>query len=315
MVPVQRTVGPRLAVPRGRRVYVRRRRRNSAKRNLASARARATDAAAWSVSDSFCCSRSAARRRASSARDSSMSSARSAASASTVTSSGRTSRKPPETKKNCSSLSLRTLTTPRLSGVNRGMCSGRIPSAPSDPGATTKSASPLKRRPSTVTMSTCSFLVSANVSLTLRGCASFGHVRFCLLLLRGCLTPGRRHRLVDGAHHVEGLLGQVVVLAFEDLAEAADRLFQRHVLPGPVGEDLGHEERLRQEALDLARHCHQHFVVLGQLVGAEDGDDVLQLLVALQHLLHAAGDPIVFLPDDVGCEEARERIQRIDRRG
>src|SRR5207302_10134080 len=218
------------------RAYVRRRRRNSARRSLASARARATEAAAWSTLDSFCCRRSDARRRASSARDSSMSSARSAASASTVTSSGRTSRNPPETKKNCSSFSLRTFTTPGLSGVNSGMCRGKMPSSPSAPGATTKSASPLKRRPSTVTMSTCSFLVSANLSLPLRGCLGFGYVRLRLLLLGTWrLAFGGGHRLVDGAHHVEGLLRQVVVLALEDLTEAADRLFQRHVLAGPVG--------------------------------------------------------------------------------
>src|SRR5713101_626636 len=276
--------------------YVRRRRRNSANRNLASARARATEAAAWSTLDSFCCRRSAARRRASSARDSSMSSARLAESASTVTSSGRTSRKPPDTKKNCSSPSLRTFTVPGLSGVNSGMCCGRMPSSPSDPGATTKSASPLKRRPSTVTMSTCSFFFSANVSLA------------------GRLTLGGRHGLVDGAHHVEGLFRQVVVLPLEDLAEATDRLFQRHVLARPVGEDLGDEERLRQEALDLAGPRDQHLVVLGQLIWAEDGDDVLQLLVALQYLLHAARHAIVLLADDVGREESREGVQRIDRR-
>ena len=36
--------------------------------------------------------------------------------------------------------------------------------------------------------------------------------------------------LVDRALHVEGALGEVVVLAVEDLAEAAHRLVDRHVL-------------------------------------------------------------------------------------
>ena len=36
--------------------------------------------------------------------------------------------------------------------------------------------------------------------------------------------------------------------------------------------------------------CDDQLVVLAQLVDAEDGDDVLQLAVALQDLLHAAGD-------------------------
>ena len=104
------------------------------------------------------------------------------------------------------------------------------------------------------------------------------------------------------------------MLALEDLAEAADRLLQRHVLAGPVGEDLGHEERLREEALDLARPRDEHLVVFGQLIGAEDGNDVLQLLVALQHLLHPARHAIVLLADDVGGQESREGVEGIDRR-
>ena len=36
----------------------------------------------------------------------------------------------------------------------------------------------------------------------------------------------------------------------------------------------------------------RQLVVLGQLVHAEDGDDVLQLLVALQDLLHLRGRPV-----------------------
>ena len=43
------------------------------------------------------------------------------------------------------------------------------------------------------------------------------------------------------------------MLAVEDLAEAAHRLGDRHVLAGAAGELLGDEERLREEALDLAR--------------------------------------------------------------
>jgi hypothetical protein len=35
-----------------------------------------------------------------------------------------------------------------------------------------------------------------------------------------------------------------------------------------------------------------------QLVHAEDGDDVLQFLVALQRRLHRAGDVVVLLADD-----------------
>src|SRR5262245_25932755 len=74
---------------------------------------------------------------------------------------------------------------------------------------------------------------------------------FCRLL--GAHLLGRVDHLVDRALHVEGPLGNVVELAIDDLLEAADRLGDRHVLTTPPRELLGHEERLGEEALDLAR--------------------------------------------------------------
>ena len=55
-------------------------------------------------------------------------------------------------------------------------------------------------------------------------------------------------------------------------------------MPGEPGEHLADEERLREEPLDLPGPGHDDLVFLGQLVEAEDGDDVLELLVALEHL-------------------------------
>jgi len=52
---------------------------------------------------------------------------------------------------------------------------------------------------------------------------------------------------------------------------------------------LTHVEGLGQEALDLPGPVHGDPVLLGQLVETEDGDDVLQLLIALEHALHPAG--------------------------
>src|SRR5829696_2217223 len=61
--------------------------------------------------------------------------------------------------------------------------------------------------------------------------------------------PGVLCDLVDPTLHVESALGQVVVLAVEDLAEAADGLGDRHELAAATGELLGDEERLREKAL------------------------------------------------------------------
>ena len=70
-----------------------------------------------------------------------------------------------------------------------------------------------------------------------------------------------------------------------------------HVLARLAGEDLGDEERLREEALDAARAVDEQLVVLAQLLDTQDGDDVLQLLVALQDPHDLARDVVVLLAD------------------
>src|SRR6476659_11319888 len=119
---------------------------------------------------------------------------------------------------------------------------------------------------------------------------------------------------VDAALHEEGRLRQVVVLALDDLAERAHRVVDRHILARRSRERLGDVERLGKEALDLARALHRDLVLVGELVDAEDRDDVLELLVALEDLLDARGDLVVLLADDVRLEDRRGRVERVDRR-
>src|SRR5207249_7099693 len=118
----------------------------------------------------------------------------------------------------------------------------------------------------------------------------FGLVRLVRRALLGLLAreaAALLDRLLDRPDHVEGLLGELVVLAVEDLLEALDRVLELDVLARGAGELLGDEVRLREEALDLPRAGDDEAVVVRELVDAEDGDDVLEVLVALQHLLDA----------------------------
>src|SRR5262249_6753436 len=48
--------------------------------------------------------------------------------------------------------------------------------------------------------------------------------------------------LFDGADHVEGALGQVVIVAFDDALEALDGVFELHELAGRSSEDFGDME-------------------------------------------------------------------------
>src|SRR6185369_5132699 len=159
---------------------------------------------------------------------------------------------------------------PVASAANMGRCCGNTPNSPWTLGAVSSFTDSFSFGPSGVMISRA--IVSA-ISGRLR------------LQLRAGLLG-----LFDVADHVEGLLGQVVERAGEDLLEARDRLLERHVLAGAARELLGHEERLRQEALDLAGARHDRAVVFAELVHTENRDDVLQILVLLQGLLDLASD-------------------------
>src|ERR1700727_903267 len=89
---------------------------------------------------------------------------------------------------------------------------------------------------------------------------------FALLRGFGCELLALFDRLFDGADHVEGRLRQVIVLAFADGAETLDGVGEVDELARRSREDFGDEERLRQEALDLAGACHRDLVLFGQFV-------------------------------------------------
>ena len=81
----------------------------------------------------------------------------------------------------------------------------------------------------------------------------------------------------------------LVVLAVDDLLEAPDVSAIGTYLPvSPVNCSATKNGCDRNFWILRARDDRQ-LVVLGQLVDAEDRDDVLQVLVALQDLLHLRG--------------------------
>src|SRR5688572_17769399 len=161
---------------------------------------------------------------------------------------------------------------PAVRPVSNGACCGKTPNSPSTPGAVNCSTGSASFTPSGVTIS------SLSVEATF--VSNDGSGRRALHALAVFL------RFFDVAAHVEGLLGQVVERPGQDLLEPGDRFLERHVFSGAAGELSRHEERLRQEALDLAGARHAELVVLAELVHAENRNDVLEILVALQRALH-----------------------------
>jgi hypothetical protein len=71
-------------------------------------------------------------------------------------------------------------------------------------------------------------------------------------------------------------------------------------LSGLSREDLGHEEGLGEESLDLSGSVDDESVFGGEIVHTQNGNDVLEGLVVLQKLLGGSCDVVVLLSDDVG---------------
>jgi hypothetical protein len=116
---------------------------------------------------------------------------------------------------------------------------------------------------------------------------------------------GSFEHLVDGALHIEGLFGKFVVFAIHNLAEAADRVSQLDVLAGAASELLSDVEGLGKEALEAAGAPNGLFVVVTELVDAENGDDVLKVFIALEDQFDALGSVVVLVADDARIEDAR----------
>src|SRR5438309_1496153 len=204
---------------------------------------------------------------------------------------------------------------------------GRTPKLPSVPGTTTISTSLETMRRSGVTSS--NWMRSA-ITHPKSDHPGEGRDPSRRVRVGGTMGPGlrrggnpnswpsrgfRRHlaglidRLLDRADHVERGLGHLVVLAGDDALEALDRVFEVDEDAGAAGEHLGDMKGLRQEALDLARPRDGQPVLLGELVHAEDRDDVLQGFVRLQHALHVTGNLVVLVADHPRVEHARGRIE------
>ena len=103
----------------------------------------------------------------------------------------------------------------------------------------------------------------------------------------------------------------MIDLTAHDHLESLDGVLDRHRGARHTGELLPGVGVLRQELLDTACPSDDDLVLLAQLVDTEDGDDVLQLLVALQDLLHLGGRLVVLLAHVLRVEDARGGGERV----
>src|ERR1700733_3699490 len=158
-------------------------------------------------------------------------------------------------------------------------------------------------------VTTCNSIFSGSVAIyivSLFACQR--ELRRCACRHLFCLLA----HFFDRADHVERLLRQIVVLAFDNFLEATHGVFDLHVLARQPSELFGDEHWLREELFDFARARDGLLVVVGKFFDAKNGDDVLQFLVALQNGFHRARHVVMFLADDARIQNAREAGQRIN---
>ena len=104
---------------------------------------------------------------------------------------------------------------------------------------------------------------------------------------------------------------QSASIAAQQRFKAFDRLPQRDVAALQTGEDFGHREGLGEILLHPAGTIYGLAVLSAELFHTKDGNNILQLTIALQQLLGSAGHGIVPLSDDVRLQDAGGGFQGI----
>src|SRR3989344_4406698 len=102
------------------------------------------------------------------------------------------------------------------------------------------------------------------------------------------------------------------MLALDYLPETTHSLAAAHVRAGVSGKGFPDEEGLGEEALELPRPVDGLSVLLGELLDAEDGDDVLEVLIALENALHLVRDPVMLFAHDIGRKRSRGGLEGVD---
>lgn len=118
--------------------------------------------------------------------------------------------------------------------------------------------------------------------------------------------------IVDTTAHVEGGLGESIVVTMEDLLAGGDSVLERDELTLDTSEDLGDSERLAHETLHLTGTLDGELVLFREFVHTKNGDDVLERLVVLEELLDTGGNVVVLTADDGGVKHTGLGVEGVD---
>lgn len=109
-------------------------------------------------------------------------------------------------------------------------------------------------------------------------------------------------------------LRKIITFTVDDGLETADGVLEVDQLTLDTSEDLGDSERLAQETLELTSTLDGELVSFRKFVHTQNGNDILEGLVLLEHLLDTGSDGVVLLTDDTGVEHTRLGVERVDSR-
>ena len=84
------------------------------------------------------------------------------------------------------------------------------------------------------------------------------------------------------------------MFAFYNSFETGDGIFQGDEFTLETSEDFSDGERLRHESLEFSGTFDGEFIGFRQFVHSENGNDILERLVILKHLLDGRSNSIMF---------------------
>jgi hypothetical protein len=110
--------------------------------------------------------------------------------------------------------------------------------------------------------------------------------------------------LLEVTGHVESTFGVIITSSLEECGEAVDGFGKLDELAWLSGEDLTHEEWLRQESLNLSGSGDGQLVLFGELVHTQNSDNILEGLVVLEELLHSSGAVVMDITNNGGVQHS-----------
>jgi hypothetical protein len=112
--------------------------------------------------------------------------------------------------------------------------------------------------------------------------------------------------------HVESSFGIFVTSACKEGTETINRFLEFDELSGVGSEDLGHDEGLGEETLDLSGTSDSHLIFFRKIVHTENSDNILEGSVVLEELLDTTSSVVMNLTDNGGIKHTGGGVKGID---